>query len=247
MKVISKHEPSGYMHVCDDETSKCGIVNGVGKVVVPLEMDYEDDIWNTWVDGGFIVLNKDGKVGFLFASEFVDDIYIAPIYDEWCYYNGGLSTKRGDLFYNLNPSTNIDLLEVPYNYTAFYQKYKTELINKTELYFKEQRDAIDSLSYDNVSLNESINGYMLVMEGGKYNYRNSEGQYVSDVWFEKATNFDQYIQAKVIYRGQEFYIMYDDIEESLCVTQMGNIDNEMNLVDGSYEYLTGIDKCIVED
>ena len=234
------------MHVCDKETSKCGIVNRLGELVVPLEMDYEDNIWETWVAGSFIVLNKDGKVGFLFSSDYVDDVYVEPTYDEWCYYKGDLSVRRGDVFYSLSPSTNIDLLEVPYHYTSFNAKYKDDLTSETGSFLKEQRASVDKQSYSDLSLNELINGYMLVSSEGKFNYKNIENQFISDKWFEKATNFDQYNQAKVIYRGAEFYIHYDMVEDEFVVTLLENIDDDMELIKGSYKDLKDIDEFFTE-
>ncbi len=71
----------------------------------------------------------------------------------------------------------------------------------------------------------SINGFVLVFKNGKVNYFEvATNKLISNVWFDYATNFDEYGLAEVLYKNNRFYlektedgfIIGDDEEGPIC-------------------------------
>lgn len=70
--------------------------------------------------------------------------------------------------------------------------------------------------FDDVA-DRSINGFVIVKKGGKYNYFNvAENDIISNVWFDRAFNFDDGI-AEVQYGDKFFKIQYDEFDEEYIV------------------------------
>lgn len=71
--------------------------------------------------------------------------------------------------------------------------------------------------FDDVA-DRSINGFVIVKKGGKYNYFNvAENDIISKVWFDRAFNFDENGIAEVQYGNNFLKIQYDDIDEEYIV------------------------------
>lgn len=71
--------------------------------------------------------------------------------------------------------------------------------------------------FDDVA-DRSINGFVIVKKGGKYNYFNvAENDIISKVWFDRAFNFDDNGIAEVQYGNNFLKIQYDDIDEEYIV------------------------------
>ena len=71
--------------------------------------------------------------------------------------------------------------------------------------------------FDDVA-DRSINGFVIVKKGGKYNYFNvAENDIISKVWFDRAFNFDENGIAEVQYGNNFLKIQYDEIDEEYTV------------------------------
>lgn len=248
MIIISKHKETGYSYVCDEVTSLCGFLNAEGEIVVPLEMEYMDRVWDYWSEDStrarFVVFYKDGKAGFLFPSFLRGDACFKPRFDQWCYYRGVLSMRVGDRYYNLDNIAKDILVDVPYSWTSMSMKENDEKQGKVidiEYTINSKSPYIFTLAptYDDLILNQLFNGYELVEQDGKYNYKTQKGTLISEKWFDRATNFDEYSHAKFIYRDKEFLI--EALYGECSIALLSKVESGEDLTD-AFKDITELDE-----
>lgn len=254
MWYLSKHSETGYYHACDEMTGLCGIVNPNGEVVVPLEMEHIDNVWENWsydsTRARFIVFYKEDKAGFLFNSIFKGDRYYEPIFDEWCYYRGILSMRAGDTYYN-SDNLEKEIIEVPYSWTAMCKREQDEergelVTNKYMLGSDDPFVFTLAPTYEDKILNRLFNGYMLIEQDGKYNYKNKDGVLMSEKWFDNATNFDEYNHAAIIYKDKEFLIegTYGG-SSNLAIVLLSKVISGDDDFSGAFKDLNEIDEYFI--
>lgn len=258
MWYLSKHSETGYYHACDELTGLCGIVNPNREVVVPLEMEHIDNVWEHWsydsTRARFIVFYKEDKAGFLFHSFFKGDRCYEPVFDEWCYYRGILSMREGDKYYNLDNIQAVEIVEVPRSWTAMYKREQDEergeVINKKYMLGSDSPFVFTlAPTYEDKILNRLFNEYMLIEKDGKFNYKNADGVLMSEKWFDDATNFDEYNHATIIYKGKEFLIEgtpggSKNLNTALSIVLLSKVTSGENDFSEAFKYLNEIDDFI---